>query len=62
MARSTVGNDLRRAVDDVGDAARDLVDDGRDTLYDATHSANPTSFQQMLDNARVHDMDGILER
>lgn len=57
MGRSTVGNDLRRAADDVGDAVTDMVDGGRDAL---TRTTSTTTFQQMLDNARVHDTDGVL--
>ena len=53
----SVGNDLRRAADDVGDAVTGMVEGGRDAL---THTASTTSFQRMLDNARVHDTDGIL--
>lgn len=54
----SVGDDLRRAADGVGDAAEDLWDDGRRAVDDLTHSTS--SFQRMLDNARVHDTDGIL--
>lgn len=53
----SVGNDLRRAADDVGDAVTGMVEGGRDAL---THTTSTTSFQRMLDNARVHDTDGIL--
>ena len=56
-ARSRVGDDLRRAADDVGDAVTGMVDDGRDAL---TRTTNTTTFQRMLDNARVHDTDGVL--
>lgn len=56
-SRSTVGSDLRRAADNVGDAATKLVDDGRDMV---TRSTSATSFERMLDNARVHDRDGVL--
>ena len=55
--RSTVGNDLRRAADDVGDAVTGLVEDGRSAVARGTST---TSFQRMLDNARVHDVDGVL--
>lgn len=55
--RSTVGNDLRRAADDVGDAMTGLVEDGRSAVARGTST---TSFQRMLDNARVHDVDGVL--
>ena len=54
----SVGDDLRRAADGVGDAAEDLWYDGRRAVDDLTHSTS--SFQRMLDNARVHDTDGIL--
>ena len=30
------------------------------TTNNGTNTANTTSFQQMLDNARVHDRDGVL--
>lgn len=67
-SRSTVGSDLRRAADDVGsslrraadsagNAATELADDGRDM---AVRGASATSFERMLDNARVHDTDGVL--
>ena len=56
-SRSTVGNDLRRAADDVGDAVTGLVEDGRSAVARGTST---TSFQRMLDNARVHDVDGVL--
>ena len=56
-SRSTVGNDLRRAADNVGDAVTGLVEDGRSAVARGTST---TSFQRMLDNARVHDMDGVL--
>ena len=55
--RSRVGGDLRRAADSVGDAVTDLVDDGRNAL---ARSTSATTFQRMLDNARVHDTDGVL--
>ena len=55
--RSTVGNDLRRAADDVGDAVTGLVEDGRSAM---SRGASTTSFQRMQDNARVHDVDGVL--
>ena len=55
--RSSVGNDLRRAADDVGDAVTGLMDDGRSAVARGT---NTTSFQRMLNNARVHDVDGVL--
>lgn len=54
----SVGNDLGRAADGVGDAVEDLWDDGRRAVDDLTHSTS--SFQRMLDNARVHDTDGVL--
>lgn len=55
--RSRVGSDLRRAADNVGDAVTGLVDDGRSAL---TRSTSATTFERMLDNARVHDTDGVL--
>ena len=55
--RSRVGGDLRRAADSVGDAVTDLVDDGCNAL---ARSTSATTFQRMLDNARVHDTDGVL--
>lgn len=55
--RGTVGNDLRRAADGVGRAVEDAVDDGRDML---SRTASATTFERMLDNARVHDTDGVL--
>ena len=54
----SVGSDLGRAADGVGDAVEDLWDDGRRAVDDLTH--NTSSFQLMLDNARVHDTDGVL--
>lgn len=54
----SVGNDLGRAADGVGDAVEDLWDDGRRAVDDLTHSTS--SFQRMLDNAKVHDTDGVL--
>ncbi|MBD5150095.1 MAG: hypothetical protein HDT18_06920 [Oscillibacter sp.] len=56
-SRSAVGNDLRRAADNVGDAVTGLVEDGRSAVARGTST---TSFQRMLDNARVHDVDGVL--
>ena len=56
-SRSRVGSDLRRAADGVGDAVTDLVDDGRNALSRATSA---TTFERMIDNARVHDADGVL--
>lgn len=56
-SRGTVGGDLRRAADDVGNAVTRLADDGRDM---AARGASATNFERMLDNARVHDADGIL--
>lgn len=56
-SRGTVGGDLRRAADDVGDAVTKLADDGRDMV---ARSTGATSFERMLDNARVHDTDGVL--
>ena len=57
QSRSRVGNDLRRAADGVGDAVTDLVDDGRNAV---SRAASATTFERMLDNARVHDTDGVL--
>ena len=57
MGRSRVGNDLRRAADDVGDAMTGLADAGRSAV---TRGTSTTTFQRMLDNARVHDVDGVL--
>ena len=51
---NSVGCYMRRAADDVGDAVDDLLGNGENA------TANRTSFQRMLDNARVHDADGIL--
>ena len=50
----------------MGDAVGDAVDgvqdalDGNNANNSRTNTANTTSFQQMLDNARVHDRDGVL--
>ena len=57
MSRSRVGNDLRRAADSVGNAMTGLADAGRDAI---TGGTSTTTFQRMLDNARVHDRDGVL--
>ena len=57
MSRSRVGNDLRRAADDVGDAMTGLADAGRSAV---TRGTSTTTFQRMLANARVHDTDGVL--
>lgn len=53
--------------DDLADGARGVVrdvergvDDLLDTAPRTTTGAKTTSFQRMLDNARVHDMDGVL--
>lgn len=54
-AGSSIGNDVRRGLDDVGDAIGDVLDGGRAAVNDA---ARTTSFQQMLDSARVYDVDG----
>lgn len=56
-SRSTAGGDLRRAADDVGSAVTRLAEDGRDMVARGTGA---TSFERMLDNARVHDRDGVL--
>lgn len=53
----SVGNDLRRAADDVGDAVTGMVDGTRNAV---THTTSTTTFQRMLENARVHDTDGVL--
>ena len=55
--RSRVGDDLRRAADNVGDAVTGMVDEGRSAVARGTRT---TTFQRMLDNARVHDVDGVL--
>ena len=55
--RSRVGDDLRRAADNVGDAVTSMVDEGRSAVARGTRT---TTFQRMLDNARVHDVDGVL--
>ena len=66
---STIGDDLEDAVDDVGDAVGDIFDDTPDpditpdsTVPDNTapDPAGATGFRRMLDNARVHDADGVL--
>lgn len=56
-SRSRVGSDLRRAADDVGDAVTGMVDGTRNAV---TRGTSTTTFQRMLDNARVHDVDGVL--
>lgn len=54
--RSGMSNGVRSAVDDAGRVVDDLVDD-----VTGTRSANGmSSFEKMLDNARVHDVDGVL--
>ena len=53
-----MGNDVRRGLDDVGDAVGDLWEDGKDAVRDMTRT---TSFQQMLDSARVQDVDGMMD-
>jgi len=58
QSRSRVGSDLRRAADSVGDAVSDMVDGGRNAL--SRVASADTTFEQMLDNARVHDTDGVL--
>ena len=61
-SRSSLGNDVRRGLDDVGDAVEDIWDDGRDAVNDMTRgTANTTSFQRMLNNARVTDVDGTMD-
>ena len=63
-----IGNNIENAVDDMGDAVGDLFD-GNHTqnntannnhANNTTNTANPTRFQQMISNARVHDTDGVL--
>ena len=68
---NSIGDDLEDAVDDVGDAVGDMFD-GEDGIGGSMNggaanngtatddAVNPTGFQRMLDNARVHDVDGIL--
>ncbi|MCI8419346.1 MAG: hypothetical protein HFF79_02410 [Oscillospiraceae bacterium] len=53
--------------DDLADGARDVMRDverGVDDLLEiepqTSAGATTTSFQRMLDNARVHDVDGVL--
>lgn len=61
-SRSSLGSDVRRGLDDVGDAVEDIWDGGRNAVDDMTRSrANTTSFQRMLDNARVTDVDGTMD-
>lgn len=61
---STVGNDLGNAGRSIVNGARSAADDmGRavEDMFDGnTRAASMSSFEQMLDNARVHDTDGIL--
>lgn len=62
QARSSIGSDVRRGLDDVGDAVEDMWDGGRRAVDDVTRgTAGATSFQQMLDNARVTDVDGNMD-
>lgn len=56
-AVSRAGGALRRAADDVGDAVTGLVDGGRSAVARGTST---TTFQRMLDNAHIHDTDGVL--
>ena len=64
QAVDDVGNDVRRAMDDVGSDASRAMDNAGNTAGDLltgdNAAASRTSFQRMLDNARVHDTDGIL--
>lgn len=61
-ARSSVGSDVRRGLDSMGDAVEDMWDGGRRAVDDAARgAAGATSFQQMLDNARVTDVDGNMD-
>ena len=41
----------------MGDAVTSMVDEGRSAVARGTRT---TTFQRMLDNARVHDVDGVL--
>lgn len=60
--RSSVGSDVRRGLDDVGDAVEDMWDGGRRAVDDAARGmAGSTTFQRMLDNARVTDVDGNMD-
>ena len=54
--RGTLGSGIRDAADDVGRAVDDLVDD----VTGQRRADTMTSFEKMLDNARVHDVDGVL--
>ena len=54
---SRAGSAVRRAADDVGDAVTGMVEGGRSAVARGTST---TTFQRMLDNARVHDVDGVL--
>lgn len=53
-----MGDDVRRGLNDVGDAVEDMWEDGKDAVRDMTRT---TSFQQMLDSARVQDVDGMMD-
>lgn len=62
QARSSIGSDVRRGLDNVGDAVEDMWDGGRRAVDDVTRgTAGATSFQRMLDNARVTDVDGNMD-
>lgn len=54
-AGRSIGGDVRGAVDDMGHAVDDLLDIGNNS-----RAAGMTSFERMLENARVHDVDGVL--
>ena len=56
-AAKTAANTPADAADDVGDAMTGLADAGRSAV---TRGTSTTTFQRMLDNARVHDTDGVL--
>lgn len=60
--RSSIGSDVRRGLDNMGGAVEDMWDNGRRAVDDAARgSAGSTSFQRMLDNARVTDVDGNMD-
>ena len=55
-------DDAMDTMDDVGDAVEDMWDGGRRAVDDVTRgTAGATSFQRMLDNARVTDVDGNMD-
>ena len=51
----SIGGSVRSAVDDMGRAVEDVLDPNA-----GNRAANMTSFQRMLENARVRDQDGVL--